>query len=244
MEITDFMDGSSALVYNADNDKLSALKERNVSFRKIPAGKDTDGNAGIRISEIVSLGEKGIEFHLSHKEESCRFVLPLPGIHNAYNAALAAAAGLEYGISLKESARALAGIESNAVRLNVTETHGIQVINDTYNASPDSVRAALDVLTERKARRRVAVLADMFELGDASDEYHRSIGCYAAESGVDLLVAVGQHARHIAAAAAEKMVADRVFYFENSQDFMKRAHEIIIDMIITRLDDIPAYSDA
>ena len=227
MEITDFMDGSSALVYNADNDKLSALKERNVSFRKIPAGKDTDGNAGIRISEIVSLGEKEIEFHLSHKEESCRFVLPLPGIHNAYNAALAAAAGLEYGISLKESARALAGIESNAVRLNVTETHGIQVINDTYNASPDSVRAALDVLTERKARRRVAVLADMFELGDASDEYHRSIGCYAAESGVDLLVAVGQHARHIAAAAAEKMVADRVFYFENSQDFMKRAHEII-----------------
>ena len=121
----------------------------------------------------------------------------------------------------------MAGIESNAVRLNVTETHGIQVINDTYNASPDSVRAALDVLTERKARRRVAVLADMFELGDASDEYHRSIGCYAAESGVDLLVAVGQHARHIAAAAAEKMVADRVFYFENSQDFMKRAHEII-----------------
>ena len=213
MEITDFMDGSSALVYNADNDKLSALKERNVSFRKIPAGKDTDGNAGIRISEIVSLGEKGIEFHLSHKEESCRFVLPLPGIHNAYNAALAAAAGLEYGISLKESARALAGIESNAVRLNVTETHGIQVINDTYNASPDSMRSAIDVLSTRQVPgRKAAVLADMLELGDFAHQGHREVGEYARSHGVELLVAVGPLSKEIAAGYGEGAV-----WFETNQ---------------------------
>lgn len=227
MEITGFMDSSSTLVYNADNDKLSELNGKPFIFRTLPTGTEADGRDGVKISDVVSLGERGIRFRLSCREESCEFELPLPGIHNAHNAAVAAACGLVYGISLKESAEALTSIQSSAVRLNITEAHGIQVINDTYNASPDSVRAAVDVLKERSAGRRVAVLADMFELGDASDEYHRSIGAYAAEKGIDVLVAIGLNARHIAAGAAEKMGHDRVFYFPDSENFMKNAHEII-----------------
>ena len=227
MEIVDFMDSSSTLVYNADNDKLSRLKKKSFVFRKIPAGTDVDESEGVKISDIESLGEGGIRFCLSYRGESCRFHLPLPGVHNAYNAAIAAACGLVYGISLKESAEALASIQSSAVRLNITEAHGIQVINDTYNASPDSVRAAVDVLQERNALRHVAILADMFELGDNSDEYHRSIGVYAAEKGIDVLVAVGVSARYMAEAAAEKMGWEKVFYFPDSEHFMKEAHEII-----------------
>lgn len=227
MEITDFMDSSSMLVYNADNDKLSRLNGAETSFRLTAAGCDVQDPDAVRISDIVSLGEEGVRFRLTWKEESCDFYIPLPGVHNAHNAALAAACGLRHGISLKESAEALKYMESNSVRLNVIDRHGIQVINDTYNASPDSVRAAIDVLKERKAQRRVAVLADMFELGDASDEYHRSVGAYAAEKGTDLLIAVGRNAVHIAEGASEKMEADRICHFDDPDQFMKKAHEII-----------------
>ena len=113
------------------------------------------------------------------------------------------------------------------MRLNAVETDGICVINDTYNASPDSVRAALDVLRDRNAARRVAILADMFELGDESDDYHRKIGRYASENGVDVLVAIGERAKSIAEGASEKMAEERIFHFDQSEQFTEKAHEII-----------------
>ena len=107
---------------------------------------------------------------------------------------MAAACGLTCGISLSRAAEALAAMENSTGRL-LSERHGeITILNDTYNASPDSVRAAIDVLKSRKAGRHVAVLADMNELGGDSGQYHSEIGRYAADSGIDLLITVGEKA--------------------------------------------------
>lgn len=228
LEITDFMDSSSVLIYNADNDKLSAVSSMQTDYQRIPVGCEPDvSENGVWISDIVNLGEEGVEFRLNSKTESCLFHIPLPGTHNAYNAALAAACGRVYGISFAQSAEALSSIESNSVRLNVIRADGIYVINDTYNASPDSVRAALDVLRDRKTERRVAILADMFELGEESDEYHRNIGRYASENGTDILVTIGKNAKFIAEGAADRMKEETIFHFDHSEQFIEKAHEII-----------------
>ncbi len=238
MEITDFMDSSSVLIYNGDNDKLSALERERTEYRKIAvkSAKDcgTGNGAGelrnddvLLISDISDEGGEAVRFTLSCGEERQPFFLPLPGVHNAYNAALAAACGLTCGISLAQAARALSSMENSTGRL-LSERHGnITILNDTYNASPDSVRAAVDVLQGRAAERHVAVLADMNELGGDSGKYHFDIGRYAAERGIDLLVTVGKKAEKIAEGALGRMKEECIFSFETSESFLNQARKLI-----------------
>lgn len=275
MEAADFMDSSSVLIYNADNDKLSSLSEYDSLYRKIAVGTDAEVGAGeeeacgqsrqpfqsraqngemaesgakreetkfsvakragkefyvpseVKISDITASGEGGIEFRLHTGGEQCRFSVPLPGVHNAYNAALAAVCGAVCGILPPQAAEALASMESSAERLHIERHGGLLIIDDTYNASPDSVRAAIDVLRERSAPRRVAILADMYELGENSREYHLDTGRYAAESGIDLLIAIGPKAKGIAEGAAEKMERGRIYHFSGAQQFLESAGSLI-----------------
>ena len=104
--------------------------------------------------------------------------------------AVAAAAGLQYGISLEQAADGLKNLKLTDKRLTVRSADGIKVIDDTYNASPDSMRGAIDVLCSTDGMRRVAVLGDMFELGEDSAEFHRHVGEYVGKRGVDLHAAL------------------------------------------------------
>ncbi len=240
MEIADFMDSSSVLIYNADNDKLSALSSEESIYRKIAVGsraQSAERTAGgqaqgrpereLLLSDITDENGEAVRFSLTCGEDRQNFFLPLPGIHNAHNAALAAACGLACGISLSQSAESLAAMTNSTGRL-LFERHGeISILNDTYNASPDSVRAAVDVLLGKKAQRRVALLADMNELGEDSAQYHFSTGRYAAEQGIDLLITVGEKAKKIAEGAGERMKKEHIFSFDSSQQFCRHARELI-----------------
>lgn len=226
MEITDYMDENSLLVYNSDNDLLSQLNSKAAVYGKMAAGESA-GESGVIISKVKDCGEDGVYFTLTHEGESTDFHVPLPGAHNAWNASLAAGCALRYGISLKDSAEALKKLEITGNRLNIKEAGGIKVINDTYNASPDSVKAAIDVLSAASCVRRVALLADMFELGENSDAFHREIGTYAAEKNIDLVVTVGENALNTASAAAEIIGAERVESFTDNEAFMASAQDIL-----------------
>ncbi len=231
MEITDFMDSSSVLIYNGDNDKLSALEHEKTEYRRIAVKSSETGakaeDGELLISDITDEGGEAVRFILSSEKERQSFFLPLPGVHNAYNAALAAACGLTCGISLSRAAEALAAMENSTGRL-LSERHGeITILNDTYNASPDSVRAAIDVLKSRKAGRHVAVLADMNELGGDSGQYHSEIGRYAADSGIDLLITVGEKAARIAEGASGRMNEEHICSFDTSESFLKQSGKLI-----------------
>ena len=231
MEITDFMDSSSVLIYNGDNDKLSALEHEKTEYRRIAVKSSETGakaeDGELLISDITDEGGEAVRFILSSETERQSFFLPLPGVHNAYNAALAAACGLTCGISLSRAAEALAAMENSTGRL-LSERHGeITILNDTYNASPDSVRAAIDVLKSRKAGRHVAVLADMNELGGDSGKYHSEIGRYAADSGIDLLITVGEKAARIAEGASGRMNDEHIRSFDTSESFLKQSGKLI-----------------
>ena len=132
--------------------------------------------------------------------------LPLVGAHQALNASAAAAAGLAAGVPLDVAAAALATASLSKRRLEQRDLPGgATLLNDSYNANPDSTRAALDALAAIEGRRRIAVLGEMLELGDDSEAEHRAVGEYAA-SRADVVAVVGEAARPIADGAGGRAV--------------------------------------
>jgi len=116
----------------------------------------------------------------------------LPGAHNISNAALAFAAAERYGLGAEDAAAALKGFALPGARWRVTEAGGVKFVDDSYNANPESMIAALDAFAALPAKgRRIAILGDMLELGPRSPEYHAQVFDHAASLGLDLVVAVG-----------------------------------------------------
>ena len=150
-----------------------------------------EGSADYRLSEICDRGIDGVECMLTSGERSIRLKLPVIGKHNLANAALAVAAGEFMGVDMEDGVRAVMNTVFAAGRLDVLKNESFTVINDTYNASPESMKAGLDILSRSEASRRVAILGDMGELGERSLEMHREVGEHAANAGIDLLVTIG-----------------------------------------------------
>lgn len=214
LEITDFFGPDHILIVNEDQDLLS----RNYSqgnYNLVTTGET--GRSTFIISNIIDLGEDGVEFTIEHKLQSQGFKLHIPGRHNAYNAALAIAAAVSCGMTLQEAAEGLKKMILTDKRLSIKGKNGMKIIDDTYNASPDSMKAAIDVLMGTRGVRRIAILGDMFELGEHSDQYHSEVGRYAGEKAVNMIIAVGDAAIHIAEGAKPFMDKCNVLYYETKE---------------------------
>ena len=145
----------------------------------------TRENAELRLSHLKDLGERGIEFQLYTREKEGKFRLGIPGLHNGMNAALAVGAALGMGLDMEQAASGLAKVTSTDKRLNILQVHGIKIIDDSYNASPDSMKAALDVLASIKGTRKIAILGDMFELGkDEENIIGRSVNTLSKKASM------------------------------------------------------------
>ena len=156
-----------------------------------------------------SLGESG-ELHVQYGEEEARIVLPLPGCHNGYNALAACAVAVASGLGLEQVEAALAHFDGVGGRLRIRHgLAGARVIDDSYNANPASLKAAIDVLASFTGRRFIA-LGDMSELGDESEALHRAAGMEAYAAGIDRLYATGK----ASGASAEAFGSDGCFYDE------------------------------
>ncbi len=134
----------------------------------------------------------GSRFRLADGREGA---LAVPGEHQLRNALTALALSKEAGVPLETGIARLATFAAVAGRLVVREHHGVVVLDDTYNANPLSMRAALAVLREREASRKAVVLGDMLELGAESKKYHADLGRWVAEMAPDLAVFVGEESR-------------------------------------------------
>jgi UDP-N-acetylmuramoyl-tripeptide--D-alanyl-D-alanine ligase len=137
--------------------------------------------------------------------------LPVPGRHNAFNALAAIAVAQRFGFEQEVAAEALADVSLPAMRLERIEAGEVTIINDAYNANPDSVSAAATVLAEMPAQRRVMILGDMRELGEQSEVIHTELGELLARRRADLLIGVGELGRLIARGAANGGVETREY---------------------------------
>ena len=148
-------------------------------------------NADIYAHNIEALVGGCYRFELCSGDQKLTLELPMPGLHSVKNAVAAAACALASGVSLEQIAQGLMAVKPVSGRLNSYQlSTDTTLIDDTYNANPDSFKAALDVLSA-SAGRRVLVMGDMAELGEEAMQMHEEIGRYAQEKGVDILHSVG-----------------------------------------------------
>src|SRR5882762_940804 len=169
------------VILNADDPFTKGIATR--ARGKVILAGTTAGT--IRASEINQSGS-GTDFTILEGAHRCRAQLPVPGLHMVQNALLAVAAGRVFGLSLEECAAGLVTAPLTKARLQVKEIHGVQFLDDSYNANPDSMKAALRTLVELDAEgQRIAVLGEMRELGDESERAHREVGETAAVLKID-----------------------------------------------------------
>jgi len=176
-------DAIAVINYDDPNSMLARARAR---CRVVSYG--FDDRCEIRASNVVVTTE-GTEFRLNGKHA---FKLKLHGRHNVYNALAAIAVGWIYGVSIDDMRAALGSIEPVAQRMQVTVINEVVVFNDTYNANPGSMRAALKTLNDFTAKKhRIVCLGDMLELGAASASTHMKLAWTLATTQIDLLVCVG-----------------------------------------------------
>ncbi|WP_027624722.1 UDP-N-acetylmuramoyl-tripeptide--D-alanyl-D-alanine ligase [Clostridium lundense] len=187
LEVTDYFNEENVLIVNGDNDLLGAIDNKNYTLIKTGFENEWDFYA----HDIV-LNEKSIDFKVKQAQEEESIHIDLPGKHNVWNALLAIACGKVLKMSLEEIKEGLKNLQTTAMRLDIIRGNKFTIVNDCYNASPDSMKAAIDVLTNIKGKRKIAVLGTMRELGEESFRAHMEVGEYAKEKGIDLLIALGE----------------------------------------------------
>lgn len=212
-----------------------------------------DPKADLWADNVEGLGLEGIRFQLHFRRETLHLRVPMIGQHSVHTALRAAAVGLVDGLTWQEI---VDGLHSSTTQLRlvaVRTEQGALILDDTYNASPESTLAALNLLGELEGRR-VAVLGDMLELGQYEEQGHEMVGVRAAEI-VRELVTVGERARYVARAArGAGLSSRRIHEFENSQQaveylqqrlkegdvvLVKGSHGMRMDRIVAALEGRP-----
>ncbi len=199
LEILEGMAPDAPLIVNIDNDMLRTVK---LGERPLLTFAIDDQSADFTATDIAEQGST-TAFTVHHSTFTQSVTIPTVGIHNVYNALAAMAVGYATGVNPAAAAAALANYVPAGMRQNLVQVGGVQVIEDCYNASPDSMRAALQTLGKLPVHRRYAVLGAMLELGDYAKEAHTQVGKMAAENGIDGVLAYGADAAYIVEAAKQ-----------------------------------------
>jgi UDP-N-acetylmuramoyl-tripeptide--D-alanyl-D-alanine ligase len=194
-----------------------------------------DRNADLWADNIVSMGLDGIRFTLHHEEENLNLQVPLLGRHSVHTALRATAVGLVEGLQWDEIVSGLRDLSAQLRLVAVPGPKDSIILDDTYNSSPESALAALNLLADLEGRR-IAVLGDMLELGPVEVASHRLIGRRARDVA-DVLVTVGPLGRLIASEALDVgMPADRVFIADDSIEAITILENIVepADIILVK----------
>lgn len=226
LEILDGMD-KKVLVINNDNDLLHKYYTENKENENIEIHTYGIENESEVMAEDIILNENDSEFVCNLKGEKFKVKVLVGGIHFVYNALCAATVGKNLGLNIKQIKQGIETFELTKKRMDITELeNGVTIINDSYNASFESMQASLKYLHGLKNNRKIAVLGDMFELGEYSKELHEKVGIEVVKNNIDILICSGKNAKYIAEAAKENgMNEKQIYYFEEKeqiQEFIKQ----------------------
>lgn len=195
-------DGTAIL--NGDDDKLITIDEVN---NKRPVIFGISYKDDVYASDIKNLGLDGTSFVINglkcaDGDRAFEVTVPVPGHHMIYNALAAACVGAQLGLSSIQIRDGISKLKTIAGRNNIIKTDNYTIIDDCYNANPVSMKASVDVV-DMALGRKVCILGSMFELGDNEKNLHYDIGQYVGAKSIDVLITIGDLARHIAMGAAD-----------------------------------------
>ena len=223
MEITTNFDSTSTLIVNGDDKFLSTLKDKEHVYTLKTFGFNNDNDI---YCEDFTMGEDSITFTCiidGNKEE---IFIPALGEHNIYNAMAAILTGMALEIPLKNIKEGLKYYKATKMRLDIVKDDDLTIINDTYNASPDSMKAALKILGRYK-ERRVAILGDMFEMGEHAEYGHRLVG-ESTIGNVDLLITIGEDSKFISDEAKKLgLCPNSIYHFATKEDAINSLDNLI-----------------
>ena len=222
LEILEGMQKGSPLVINGDNDLLSQVE--NPDYDVVFFGIENE-KCHVRAVDL-DMNEQGTHCNILYDNEKYSCFIPVAGIHNVYDALSAFAVGVKLGISPEKAAEAVSKYVPAGMRQKVVEKQGIVFIEDCYNASPDSVKAGVNTLLTVTAKRHIAVLGDMLELGDYAETAHRDCGKYVAEKKADVLFAYGKDSAFTAEEAKNSSVSE-VYHYTDEKELAEKLSSFI-----------------
>ncbi len=211
-------------VLNGDDELLNTLRgTKRVKMVWCGKGEGCDYVA----SDIAGDGESMIRCKMATPRDHMDVEIPALGDHMIYPTLTAVAIGEHFGLTQEEIVRGVLHFAPTKMRMNILRRQdAITILNDTYNANPQSMRAAVEVLATGKAKTKIAVLGDMLELGMLAPMLHAGIGEYVAHSGINCLVCAGELAKHIAD-AAEKAGMTEVYWRPNKKEALTVLEQVV-----------------
>ena len=234
-ELVDSLPTHGVAIINSE-DEWSAFKAQTDSHPKLFYGlRGKYAAPEVCGVNLQPEGIMGTSFQVNWKDETAQASLPLPGEHNVLDALAALAVGVIYGISLEEGCIGLKGLELSKMRLEIKPgIMGSTLISDVYNANPTSMKASLQVLKERAEENTLAILGEMYELGESSEQGHFEVGMEVANLGINELVTVGELAEHIARGAINSgFPIERVHITSNREEAVLKAKQVLNRLGVT-----------
>ena len=208
LEILEGLNENGFILINNDNDLLSAWAKKQDKYKVYTYGIE---NKSTYVAKNIIKSENNSSFEINGVKGN----VPVGGTHFIYNAACAFAIGDILGIETEKIIKGISEFKLTAKRMDIEIIKGnVKVINDSYNASYDSMKAALEVMGNTAAIRKIAVLGNMLELGEYTKELHEKVGEEVVKNKIDLLITVGKYANEIAD-KAKRLGLKGIFKFEN-----------------------------
>lgn len=222
-EMFDFMQPNAKIILNGDDDKLITVDKVKNS---VPSFFGLSTKFDAFADNIRSLSLKGVSCTLHLEDSAIDTIIPIPGNHMVYNALAGVLVGREFGLTTEEIKAGIESLTPVSGRSNMIATDFLLIIDDCYNANPVSTCASLDVLATADTRK-VAVLGDMFELGEKEKELHHNVGAHAAEKEIDLIICIGELSKNTAVGATEHPGASHIIHFDTKAEFIEKSSALL-----------------
>lgn len=225
LEILEGTENDSPIIINNDNDLLNEwAKKQDTKHKVITYG--IDNKSDINATNIKAYEDKSI-FNIKFKDKEYEVTVPVGGKHFVYNALSAICVGIENDINIEDIINGIKKFELTKKRMELIKSSrsGATIINDTYNASYDSMKAALEYLNEIDCKRRIAILGDMLELGSFSKKMHENVGIEVAKNNIDIIITVGNEAKYIAEKVKKLKNTTKIYQCKTNEEAIKIAQK-------------------
>ena len=226
LEILEGLNSNGSLIINNDNDLLYKWNKENTDDHKhITYGIENESDY---MARNIKVEKEASKFDITYNNKTYTITVPVGGHHFIYNSLCAICVGLEYEIDIEDIIKGISEFELTKRRMEIIKnSDNIIIVNDSYNASYESMKAALEYINKVEANKKIAVLGDILELGEYSKQMHENVGEEVVKNNMDVLITVGKEAQNISSKALELgMKKDNIYHFNKNEEAANLINQI------------------